>query len=500
MNLINRFLLTVIIGFTSCTANNYEQAEWQFTKIDSDFTAQRASTGGISLIDIDGDYDLDVYVSNGYDVSSGDPQPQKNRLYINDGDGNLKPEESSILSNDEMFSSGSAWADVNNDGLVDVFIANQRSQDNALFLNMGNGDFKQVENSVVGNDGGHSYSANWSDIDNDGDLDLYVANGGISHQQADFLYENNGDETFTKVQNTPITRDTLSTVGGLWRDFNGDNLPDLYASYRLQKDRIYFNNGGWEFDEYTLDAPGTERYSFPKSAGTAGDVDNDGDIDIYQTSMMGGANFLFINNGKGEFEFMESGRLTSAGGHTYGALITDFDNDGLPDVVAANWGSSVNLFRNQDGRFVPESNTAFSERVFYASTIITGDIDGDGKQDILIPQWPNTKGDYERNEWYQNSAKKTGNWLKIKLRGTQSNSSGIGAKIEVTCEEGSEIVNQTRIVSSQQTWRSQGGLIQQIGLGNCSAVKEVLVRWPSARESIMDEIPVNQLLEITEPD
>ena len=458
----------------------------------------KASTGGISLVDVDNDNDLDVYVSNGYDVSSVPAVAQKNRLYLNNGNGDFRLDEESVLSNDEMFSSGSTWGDFNNDGFTDVFISNQRSQHNALFANRGNGEFERITNSIVGQDAGHSYSANWSDIDNDGDLDLYVANGGISHKEVDFLYENNEDGTFSKIETTPITIDTLSTIGGLWRDFNGDNLPDLYASYRLQKDRIYYNLGDWKFEIYILEVPEAERYSFPKSSGTVGDIDNDGDLDIYQTSLMGGANFLFINDGKGNFEFSPKGQLTSSGGHTYGALFEDFNNDGDQDIIVANWGSGVHLFENKRGSFEQLTNTEMSSHIFYASTITAGDLDNDGRQDVIIPQWPNSKGAYERNEVFLNTSDVTGNWLKVKLTGVQSNRSGIGAKISIRCNSGDEVISLVKVVSSQQTWRSQGGLVQNFGLGNCSVADEVKVGWPSGLVTTIEGVSANQLIEVEE--
>ncbi|HBX67221.1 MAG TPA: hypothetical protein DEG32_14075, partial [Balneolaceae bacterium] len=126
-----------------------------------------------------------------------------------------------------------------------------------------------------------------------------------------------------------------------------------------------------------------------KSTGTVGDIDNDGDLDIYQTSLMGGANFLYVNNGNGNFEFVEKDGLTSVGGHTYGTLMDDFDNDGDQDIAIANWGSGVQLFKNKGAEFELLVNTAFHNRIFFASTITSGDFNNDGKPDIIIPQWPN---------------------------------------------------------------------------------------------------------------
>jgi hypothetical protein len=495
------FKLALMLFFFGACQDHYAlegETVFKFKESDTVFSNERASTGGISLIDVDGDTDLDVFVSNGYDVSQENPTPQKNQLYINDGSGKLNFDKSSLLSEDEMFSSGSTWGDYDNDGNIDVFIANQQGQHNALFLGNGEGDFQRVTNMIVTQDSGYSYSANWVDIDLDGDLDLYVANGGISHKEEDFLYENTGNGEFRKRSEPEFTQTELSTIGGLWNDFNGDLFPDLYVSYRLEKDRIYFNKGDWKFEVYTLDSPHKERYSFPKSAGTAGDFDNDGDIDIYQTTLMGGANFLFLNDGTGNFEFREAGMLTSAGGHTYGALFSDLNNDGEQELISANWGSSLQIFSGRGNSFDQSIVKKLSERIFYASTISVGDLNGDGRQDVIIPQWPNTPGFFERNEIYQNDTGKAGNWVKIKLTGTKSNRSGIGAKIRITCQTPNRIIKQYRTVTSQQTWRSQNGLIQHFGLGSCSIIDEINVEWPSAEVSTLRRMLINRTIEVTE--
>ncbi len=499
LKVFKSWVYVIAVSILSCTSVSEQEIrqEFIFTPVTSDFTNAKASTGGISLIDIDDDSDLDVYVSNGYDVSSTSPEPQKNRLYINDGKGGLILDELSVLSNDSMFSSGSTWGDFNNDGFIDVFISNQRAQDNVLFKGEGPGIFTKVE-SILSGDGGHSYSANWVDIDLDGDLDLYVANGGLSHREEDFIYRNEGIDSFVKVTSTGITKDTLSTIGGLWRDFDHNGLPDLYVSHRLSLDRVYFNQGNWVFKMVELEAPVAERYSFPKSAGTASDIDNDGDIDIYQTSLMGGANFLFINDGKAGFKFEEAGALTSLGGHTYGAIFADLNNDGMQEAVAANWGSSAQFFsqKGEEGEWV--NTEILGDHILFASTISSGDLNGDGKQDLLLPQWPNSRGEFEKNHVYLNETTRAGNWLSIKLEGIKSNRSAIGAKIRICCTDGKNSLLIYDEISSQQTWRSQSGLSKQFGVGQCRVIDTLRIEWPSSKATALENVKVNQLLRIKE--
>ena len=165
----------------------------------------RASTGGVSLVDYDGDGDPDLFVTNGYDVSAEAPEPQLNRLYRNDG-GVFVPVTEGPLVEDQGYSSGSTWADIDNDGDLDVFVTNQQDQNNSLYLNDGNGVFTAVTEGPVVSDGGHSYSAAWVDIDNDGWVDLFVANGGMSHAQVNFLYRNLGDGNFERITDGEIVQ------------------------------------------------------------------------------------------------------------------------------------------------------------------------------------------------------------------------------------------------------------------------------------------------------
>ena len=163
---------------------------------DTELMVERASTGGITWVDFDGDGDDDAFVTNGYDVSNSPAVPQPNRLYEN-VDGHFVGLRNE-LAEDAGFSSGSAWADLDNDGLVDLFVPNQRRQDNFLYRNMGGGSFLRLSESRASTDGGLSFAATWGDIDSDGYVDLFVANGGLSGAGRDFLYRNLAGRAFQR--------------------------------------------------------------------------------------------------------------------------------------------------------------------------------------------------------------------------------------------------------------------------------------------------------------
>ena len=186
-------------------------------------TLDRASTGGISFTDYDGDGDADIYVTNGYDVSAPDPVPQPNRLYEN-SQGHFEARSIEGLTDVEGFSSGSAWADFDNDGDLDTFIANQRDQENVLLLQEvtedGSVRFVRHAAAKLAEDKGWSYSIAAADADNDGFVDFYVSNGGLSHSGVNFLYRNAGGTAVERVLNTDAVDSNHASGGASWSDYD----------------------------------------------------------------------------------------------------------------------------------------------------------------------------------------------------------------------------------------------------------------------------------------
>ena len=188
-----------------------------FVRVDAPpLTSDRASTGGVSFVDYDLDGDADLFVTNGYDVSAPEPAPQGNGFYDN-MDGRFVASRISVLTDLDGFSSGSAWADLDNDGDIDTFIANQRDQENFLLLQEvseeGVRRFDRHDQGPFSSDKGWSYSVAAADADNDGLVDIYVSNGGLSHSGVNFLYRNTGDAGFESVSDTaPVTDDKIKAA------------------------------------------------------------------------------------------------------------------------------------------------------------------------------------------------------------------------------------------------------------------------------------------------
>ena len=190
--------------------------------------------GGISKSaswgDYDNDGDSDLFVAN-----AGD-----DFLYQNNGDGTFTKDTTSIVANDGGNSAGSSWGDYDNDGDLDLFVCNILGQDNFLYRNDGTGMFTKDTTSIVANDGGSSAGSGWGDYDNDGDLDLFVAN---TDYQDNFLYQNNSDGTFTKDTTSIVANDGGLSESCAWADYDNDGDLDLIVSNVFQPKFLYRNNG-----------------------------------------------------------------------------------------------------------------------------------------------------------------------------------------------------------------------------------------------------------------
>ncbi len=194
----------------------------------------------VNWTDIDSDGDLDLFVTNEND--------QNESLYRNDGAGVFTKLTNGPLLNDGGKTMSSSWGDYDNDGDLDVFLANDQGND-GLFRNEGHFNFTKITSDTVSNCGGNSFSSAWSDIDNDGDIDLYVTNSfGTTTLWPNFLFLNNGNGSFTRVGNTAPATDLDWSYGCAFGDYDNDGFEDLaVATCRYNSvdrpDLLYHNDG-----------------------------------------------------------------------------------------------------------------------------------------------------------------------------------------------------------------------------------------------------------------
>jgi len=465
-------------------------------------TTDHSSAGGVSWVDFEGDGDLDLYVTNGYDVSTSTPTGQFNRLYLNEGGGVLVEAIAEGLTDGEEFSSSSTWADYDNDGDLDVFICTQQDLNNHLMRNEGDGLFMLVDGEPVVSDGGHSYTAAWVDVDNDGWLDLFVANGGLSHTDTNDLYRGTGDGHFEKITEGCIVTDEAATCGIAWGDYDNDGDLDLFVANQgfappANNNALYRNDGDWVFTP--IEDVSVVNDGQPSCAATWVDVDNDLDLDLHVANMYGLADRLYLNDGQGALSPAEGLSLTLDGGHSYGANWEDYDNDGDLDVVVANWGASPAVHLNDgQGGFEQVIAGELGDRLESPGAMASGDFDGDGDVDVYVGNWPNLPGPDELNALYSNDTEGR-HWLRVRLRGETSNGSSVGARVVLTSRQDGQTITQMREITTQMGFRGQSDLNPHFGLGETGEIVSLEVQWPSGKRSILTDITADQIVEVTEP-
>ncbi len=238
---------------------------------------------------------------------------------------------------------GISWADYDNDGYVDLFVANHAGVNNQLYHNENGDSLQLVTTGPIVNDGGSSFHGAWADYDNDRDLDLFVSNRGGENN---FLYRNNGDGTFDQVTSSVVVQDGGISNGASWGDLDNDGDLDLFVANKGQPNFLYQNDGQGNFSR--LENNPIVELSRKTFGSTWGDLDNDGDLDLYVTNV-DEDNELFINLGDSQFERVKDQVIVTDGGASGGTAWSDFDNDGDLDLFTVNWNNENNFFYINDG-------------------------------------------------------------------------------------------------------------------------------------------------------
>jgi hypothetical protein len=355
------------------------------------------------------------------------------------------------------------WADVDNDGWLDLFVGNEKGP-LQLFHNKGNGTFEEIGHAAGLDKSGFAKGVTSADYDNDGYPDFYVSTLNGEH----FLFHNNHDLTFTEVAQPAGLQNLWASFPTWFFDYDNDGWPDLFvASYYMSSDEVVRSALGMPRNAETL--------KLYKNLGNGTFRDVTQEVGLDRVYMPMGANF------------------------------GDVDNDGYPDIYLGNGNPSYTsmtphvLLRNKDGKaFVDITASSGTGELHKGHGVAFADIDNDGDEDILTLTGGAIPGDAHAFRLFENPGQ--GNdWLNVHLVGVKSNRAAIGARIKVTVQNpGAKPRDVYRTVGSGGSFGASP-LAQHIGLGKSAKILNLEVWWPTSntRQNFSALAP-NQFLEIKE--
>ncbi len=461
-------------------------ARAQFTAItNGPVVTERGDSTGCAWADYDNDGNLDLFVSN-----FGTPF---NYLYRNNGDGSFTRVTIGAIATDDANSEGAAWGDYDNDGHLDLFVAVGLAGNDLLYRNNGDGSFTKVTSGPVVQSGGNSRGCAWGDYDNDGSLDLFVAN---EQGQNNFLFHNNGDGTFARIASGSIVNDGGASYGCAWGDYDNDGYLDLFVANLNQNNFLYHNNRDGTFTRINS---GPIVSDGAASQGCAwGDYDNDGLLDLFVANR-NQRNFLYHNEGHGTFTAITNGPVVNDVGYSWSPAWIDYDNDGNLDLFVANGpgsGPGQNNFlyhNNGDGTFTRITAGSVANDGASSDGSAWGDYDNDGFLDLFVSNLNDQNNLLYRNDGNAN------NWLTVRCVGQRSNRSGIGAKVRLKTMADGQSRWQMREISGGSGYGSQNAPYACFGVGAATNIDIVRLEWPSGVVQELHTMGPRQRLTMTEP-
>jgi hypothetical protein len=501
--------------------------------------APETMAGGVAVFDYNNDGNLDIFFTNGADISSLKKSSPKhwNRLFRNNGDGTFTDvtEKSGLAGTG--YDIGVAIGDYDNDGYEDIFVAGVHR--NTLYHNNGDGTFTDVTEKAglarPDKEYGPLWSvgAAWVDVNNDGLLDLFVINymSWDVHKEPDCkfngkpeychpklykelpnqLFLNNGDGTFTDVSaKSGIRSHPGKGMGVGVADYDGDGLPDIFVANDKLFNTLFHNQGNVHFEEVAFETG----VALPEHGNLISgmgvdfrDLNNDGSPDIVLVALANETFPVYQNDGKGGFIEVtaKSGMsLLSNPMSGYSVNIADFDNDGWKDIFVSR--GDVQSLAMAERRTIDQPNTVFrniprgkwsalTEEAGFAAQpprrhrgSAFGDFNHDGKLDVVVTALSAPA------EIWMNDSPNVNHWLELALQGTKSNRDGIGAEIRITA--GGQ--TQFNHVTTASGYASSSAGPVHFGLGSVAAVDEIEIRWPSGKKQILRQAPVDRILKVRE--
>ena len=496
--------------------------------------------GGVAVFDFDNDGNLDIFFTNGADINTLQKSSPKyyNRLFRNNGDGTFTDVTEKAGLAGTGYDTGVAIGDYDNDGYEDIFVAGVYR--NTLYHNNGDGTFTDVTEKAGLAQPDKEYGplwsvgAGWVDVNNDGLLDLFVVNylkwDGSKEPPCAFegkpeychpkyykelpnqLFLNQGNGKFVDISASSGIRSHFGKGMAVGiADYDGDGLPDLFVSNDKLFNFLFHNKGNGKFEEVGFETG----VALPEHGNLISgmgvdfrDMNNDGRPDIALVALDSETFPVYQNDGKGGFLEItaKSGMsLLSNPMAGYSVNIADFDNDGWKDLFVSR--GDVQSPAMAARRPIDQPNTVFrnvpggkwsalTEEAGFAAVPAKrhrgsafGDFNHDGKLDLVVTALSAPA------EIWMNDSPGENHWLELSLQGTKSNRDAIGAKIRISA--GGQ--PQSNHVTTASGYASSSAGPVHFGLGTAKVVDELEIRWPSGTIQKLKNVPADQILHLKEP-
>jgi tetratricopeptide (TPR) repeat protein len=468
-------------------------------------------SAGIIVDDFDNDGLLDVVLSD-YD------QCGAMHFFHNNGDGTFSDRTAAAGLSGQLGGYNMIQTDYNNDGCLDILVlrgAWEFAQRKSLLKNNCDGTFTDVTAaSGLAQPATSTQAAVWADIDNDGFLDLIIGNENGAMQ----LFRNKGDGTFEDIAAAAGINRAGFTKSVVAADYDNDGYPDLFVSNANGNKYLFHNNRDRTFTDLASEA-GVQK---PYQSYTAWffDYDNDGWPDLFVTSYYVSVDEtmrtylglppnaetmkLFKNMKDGSFRDVTQEVQLDKVFMSMGANFGDIDNDGYPDIYLGTGNPSYAslvpnvLLRNHDGKFFADVTASSGTGELHKTHGISfADVSNSGNEDLLVQVGGATPGDSHAFRLFKNPGK--GNdWINLHLVGVKSNRAAIGARIKITVENGKSQRTIYRTVGSGGSFGASP-LAQHIGLGKAARIVDLEIWWPTSNtRQNFSQADKNQFLEIKE--